>query len=146
MWRADYKTFCGSQRDTVAKKQHSEWSYGHLTAPILHSITMAASATTAASHSLRPLCQSQFPKCPHLFSQSQFRPRLLHSHTQRFTIRATSAVVVDSVKFSFSFSIFNAKFTLSFKFSLSELSSFHSIKLLIMIIILLIFRLVYPFC
>ncbi|CAI8587336.1 unnamed protein product [Vicia faba] len=58
---------------------------------------MAASATTAASHLLRPLYQIQFPKCPHLFSESQFRPRLLRSQTtQRLTVRATATVVVDS--------------------------------------------------
>ncbi|KEH37883.1 putative demethylmenaquinone methyltransferase transcription factor C2H2 family [Medicago truncatula] len=53
---------------------------------------MAASA----SHFLHPLNQIQFPKCPHLFTKSHFHPRLLRSQTQRFNIRATSAVVVDS--------------------------------------------------
>lgn len=59
---------------------------------------MAASATTAASHFfLHPLNnQIQFPKCPHLFTKSHFRPRLLRSQTQRFNIRASSAVVVES--------------------------------------------------
>ncbi|CAJ2661931.1 unnamed protein product [Trifolium pratense] len=53
---------------------------------------MAASAATTA----RPLYLIKFPKRPHLLSDSQFRPRLLSSQTQRTTIRATSAVVVES--------------------------------------------------
>lgn len=58
---------------------------------------MAASATTASSHFFHPLNnQIKFPKCPHLFTKSHFRPRLLRSQTQRFNIRASSAVVVES--------------------------------------------------
>ncbi|WJX29383.1 hypothetical protein P8452_18033 [Trifolium repens] len=57
---------------------------------------MAASASTTSSHFLRPLSPIKFPKCPHLLSYSHFRPRLLTSQTQSTTIRATSAVVVDS--------------------------------------------------
>ncbi|GAU48942.1 hypothetical protein TSUD_373520 [Trifolium subterraneum] len=59
-------------------------------------MTMAASAATTASHFLRPLYPIKFPKCPHLLSDSQFRLPLLSSQTQRTTIRATSAVVVES--------------------------------------------------
>ncbi|KAK2396581.1 S-adenosyl-L-methionine-dependent methyltransferase superfamily protein [Trifolium repens] len=59
-------------------------------------MSMAASASTTSSHFLRPLSPIKFPKCPHLLSYSHFRPRLLTSQTQSTTIRATSAVVVDS--------------------------------------------------